>query len=384
MTTPPAPPAPAFLYTNEFLNFDYGPTHPLRIWRLGLTKELIELCGMAQASPEVYPATFEELATFHDKRYLETLQDLSRFPAEADQVISFGLGAEDNPVFPGVYEWSALLGGASLQAGRLVMVTKHPAAFSISGGMHHALAGRASGFCYVNDLCLVIKDLLSWGYRVAYVDIDAHHGDGVQWAFYDNDQVLTISLHQHPATLFPGTGSYEEMGRGAGKGYAVNVPLWPDTDDDIYIQCFDEIVPPLIEAFKPDYIVTQLGVDTFLADPLANLNITTRGFGHCLKRFREMAMGRWIALGGGGYHVINVARGWTLAWATILGREDELPQDLPWDWCEKLNLPYDERWLLDPKEKIRGRMWNRASRDALDVIEFIQKNIVPIHGAKKA
>ncbi len=381
MAQPLPPPAPAYIYSDELLKFDYGPNHPLRIWRLGLVNELIKLCGLDLPAVPVKAASLDQMCAFHDRRYLETLCEMSQGQG-GDYQLAYGLGAEDNPVFPGLYDWSALLTGATMQAADLVVRQGHPVAFNISGGMHHAMAGRASGFCYVNDAAVTIKGLLAQGLRVAYIDIDAHHGDGVQWAFYDSDQVLTISLHQHPATLFPGTGSVEEMGRGAGRGYAVNLPLWPDTDDDIYIQCFEEIVPPVIEAFQPDYIVTQLGVDTFLADPLANLNLTTKGFGHCLKLMRDMAMGRWIALGGGGYHVINVARGWTLAWAIMRGQEESLPRELPWDWCDRLKLDLDERWLLDPKEKIRGRLWNRAQRDAEEIVAYLKKNLFPLLGAR--
>ncbi|MFH1035988.1 MAG: acetoin utilization protein AcuC [Pseudomonadota bacterium] len=381
MAQPLPPPAPAYIYSDDLLNFDYGPNHPLRIYRLGLVDELIKLCGLDLPAFPVQAASLDQMCVFHDRRYLETLAEMSRTEG-GDYQLAYGLGAEDNPVFPGLFDWSALLTGGTMQAAELVAQEGYPVAFNISGGMHHAMAGRASGFCYVNDAAVAIKRLVARGLRVAYIDIDAHHGDGVQWAFYDSDQVLTISLHQHPATLFPGTGSVEEMGRGAGRGFAVNLPLWADTDDDIYIKCFEEIVPPVIEAFKPDYIVSQLGVDTFLADPLANLNLTTKGFGHVLKLIRQMAMGRWIALGGGGYHVINVARGWTLAWAIMRGREDDLPRELPWDWCDRLKLDLDERWLLDPKEKIRGRLWNRAQRDAEEIVIYLKKNLFPLLGAK--
>ncbi len=381
MAQPLPPPAPAYLYSEELLKYDYGPTHPLRIWRLGLVNELIGLCGLDLPPTVVRPATQDEMCIFHDRRYLETLAEMSR-DQDGDYQLAYGLGAEDNPVFPGLYDWSALLTGGSIQAALLVAETGHPVSFNMAGGMHHAMGGRASGFCYVNDLVVAIKHLTAKGLRVAYVDLDAHHGDGVQWAFYDSDQVLTISLHQHPATLFPGTGSVEEMGRGRGRGYSANLPLWPDTDDDIYIRCFEEIVPPLVEAFQPDYIVTQLGVDTFLSDPLANLNLTTRGYGHCLKLLRELAMGRWIATGGGGYHVVNVARGWTLAWAVMRGLEDQVPEELPWDWCDRLNLPLDERRLLDPREKIRGRLWHRAERDADEVIAYLKRNFFPLLGAR--
>ncbi len=377
----PPPPAPAYLYTERYLNFDYGPQHPLRIGRLGLTDELIHLCGLAQTSHPVRPASQEELMAFHDRRYLETLEELSR--GEGGQGFgTFGLGPGDNPVFPGLFDWSSLLAGASLAAARLVGEQGHRVAFNMAGGMHHALPARASGFCYLNDPVLAIKELLKHCRRVAYIDIDAHHGDGVQWAFYDSPRVLTISLHQHPATLFPGTGYLEEMGRGEGRGFAVNIPLWPDTDDDIFVQCFETLVPPLIEAFQPDFIVTQLGADTLLTDPLANLNLTTTGFGRVLKLMRQLAQGHWVALGGGGYNVVNVARAWTLAWAVMLGREDELPRRLPRVMRERLKLGEDEQWLLDPPEKLRGRFWYRARRDAEDVIERVKAEIFPLLGVR--
>jgi acetoin utilization protein AcuC len=378
MQAPPPPPAPAYLYTDQYQSFDYGPSHPLRMHRLALTHELIGRLGLDQPSFPVRPAERAELAVFHDPRYLETLAELSGRP-EPGEYYAFGLGAGDNPVFPGVYDWSALLAGASLQAGELVSMMGHPAAFSMSGGMHHALAARAAGFCYVNDPVLVIRELLKHGERVAYVDIDAHHGDGVQWAFFETPKVMTISLHQHPATLFPGTGLVEEMGRGEGKGYAVNVPLWPDTEDDIYIRAFEEVVPPLLEAFHPDWVVTQLGVDTFWTDPLANLNLTTRAFGHCLRRFRELCWDRWVALGGGGYNIVNVARGWTMAWATMLGREDELPDKLPAEMADRLGLREEERWLRDPVETLRGRFHARAQRDAREVVDHLKRELFPLH-----
>jgi len=379
MHAPPPPPAPAYLYTDAYQAFDYGPSHPLRIGRLKLTHELIQAVGMGQPSFPVRPAAMEELAVFHDRRYLEALKELSGREKPTDYY-AFGLGAGDNPVFPGVYEWSALLSGASLVAMELVSMMGHPVAFSMAGGMHHGMAARASGFCYVNDAVLVVRELLKRGERVLYLDIDAHHGDGVQWAFFDTPRVMTISLHQHPATLFPGTGLVEEMGRGEGKGYSVNVPLWPDSDDDLFIKAFDEVVPPLLEAYDPEWVVTQLGVDTFLSDPLANLNLTTRGFGHAVRRMKELCWDRWVALGGGGYEVVNVARGWTLAWAIMLGREDELPAKLPEEVIQAFRLREEERWLIDPDDKLRGRHWERARQDLDETLAQIKRQIFPIHG----
>ncbi|MBU2518636.1 MAG: acetoin utilization protein AcuC [Proteobacteria bacterium] len=373
-------PEPVYVYSEEFQRFDYGPQHPMRMRRLAMTNELIGLCGLSADPYPIAPATFEELMIYHDRRYLETLQELSASPL-ASGYVAFGLGPGDNPVFPGVYDLSALMAGGTLTAARLVSMEGAPAAFNMAGGMHHALAARAGGFCYVNDAVLAIRRLVGRGHRVAYVDIDAHHGDGVQWAFFETDQVLTISLHQHPATLFPGTGYLEEMGRGPGKGFTVNLPLWIDTDDDVYIESFEAVVPPLLTAFAPDYVVTQLGVDTFLNDPLANLNLTTRGFGHAVRRFKDLAWGRWIVLGGGGYNMVNVARAWTLAWGIISGQEALVPEEFPEEFISRYRVHPDDRHLLDGDVQLRGRHWYRAERDAADAVEHIRKHHFPIVGA---
>lgn len=380
MARKPAKNQPAYLYSDQFQRFDYGPEHPMRVQRLAMTNELINLLGLPAPELPFAPASFDELMLYHDRRYLETLRELSAQP-ETTGYMAFGLGPGDNPAFPGVYEWSALLAGASLAAARLVAEEGAPAAFNMAGGMHHALAARAAGFCYINDAVLAIRRLVARGARVAYVDLDAHHGDGVQWAFYESDQVLTISLHQHPATLFPGTGFLEEMGRDQAKGYCVNLPLWPDTDDDVYMIAFEQVVPPLLEAFQPDYVVSQLGVDTFLADPLANLNLTTRGFGHAVRRLKSLSWGRWIVLGGGGYHLVNVARAWALLWAILSDQEQLLPMELPDEFVLKYMLRSDESQLLDDDTKLRGRHWHRAQRDAAEAVEYIKKNHFPILGA---
>lgn len=366
-----------YFYTDKFQGFDYGPLHPLRVDRLALVHELMGLCFPDQPPALARPASREELGMYHDRRYLDTLEQLSAC-RNAAGYHAFGLGAGDNPIFPRLYQWSALLAGATLQAAEEVMTGRRQVAFNIAGGMHHALAARAAGFCYVNDPVLALKKMVNQGFRAAYVDLDAHHGDGVQWAFYDDPRVLTISLHQHPDTLFPGTGYSREMGKGPGRGYSVNLPLRPDTDDDIYVRCFEEIVPPLLDAFQPDFVVTQLGVDAFLDDPLANLNLTTNGFGRCLRGLRDMCLGRWVALGGGGYDVINVARGWTLAWAVMLGREDELPAILPEEFRRRHGIPGRRRRLLDPPDKLRGRFYARAVRDAEEAVDHIKRNIFPI------
>jgi acetoin utilization protein AcuC len=199
-------------------------------------------------------------------------------------------------------------------------------AFSFGGGLHHAWRDHASGFCVYNDAVVAICWLLQQRQRVAYVDLDVHHGDGVQYAFDDTDRVLTISFHQDGRSLFPGTGFLEETGRGAGKGYSANLPLPPGTDDETYLWAFDQIVPPLLRRFKPDIVVTQLGVDTHYLDPLAELSLTTYAQEALVRRLAELAP-RWLALGGGGYSLDVVPRAWSLALAVMAGVT--LPESLP-------------------------------------------------------
>ena len=260
-------------------------------------------------------ATLEELLTFHTADYIEALRKSDSGTPPCNGSV-FGLGFGDNPCFKGVFEWSSFVTGASVQAAELVSSGKKDIAFNIGGGLHHAMRGKASGFCYINDPVVAINHLLKQGKRVAYVDIDAHHGDGVQAAFYDTDKVLTISLHESGEFLFPGTGFPEDSGTGQGYGYSVNLPFPPDTGDELFTKGFEEIVPPFIEAYKPDILVTQLGVDTFAKDPITHLRLTTNGFETMVKRFRSFGL-PWVALGGGGYDPDNVKRAWTLAWAIM-------------------------------------------------------------------
>jgi len=319
----------AFLYTDDFSRFSYGSTHPLKPFRLKLTYELIKACGLlAPDDPRVIvptPAKREDLLAFHSPDYIDMLEASNSGKAVPAASV-YGLGEGDNPVFPGMFDWSLLVAGASLKAADLVDSGEAGIAFNISGGLHHALASRASGFCYINDPVLAIKLLVSRGRRVAYIDIDAHHGDGVQAAFYDTDKVLTISLHETGQTLFPGTGFEQETGEGAGKGYSVNVPLPPEAGDELFVRAFSSVVPQRIERFRPDVVVSQLGVDTFRNDPLAHLNVTTGGFCRMAGMIRSLAP-KWVALGGGGYDVANVARAWTLAWAIMnnVPAPDEIP-----------------------------------------------------------
>ena len=287
----------------------------------------------------------------------------------------YGLGPGDNPIFPGLFNLSLLVAGATLQAIDFVADGNGEIAFNIAGGLHHAMRSRASGFCYVNDPVIGIKRLLSRGKRVAYIDIDAHHGDGVQKAFYDTDQVLTVSLHETGYTLFPGTGFESETGEGKGEGYSVNLPFPPETEDDVYVWAFEEVVPELIHAFQPDVVVTQLGVDTFYDDPLTNLHLSIFGYERVLKGIKDLAP-QWVALGGGGYNIFNVARAWTLAWAVMNGIE--LEEGLPESFLrEAVKMGMEERGLRGRPRTLRHSQ-NKESRAEMErVVHYIKETVFP-------
>jgi acetoin utilization protein AcuC len=241
-------------------------------------------------------------------------------------------------------------------------------AFSFSGGLHHGGPDFASGFCVFNDAAVAISWLLRQGMRVAYVDIDVHHGDGVQAAFYDTDQVLTISLHQDGRTLFPGTGFVDEIGRGRGAGYSVNVPLPPFTDDETYLWAFRQVVPSLLERFRPDILVTQLGVDTHFKDPLAELALTTAGQAALFEVLGELGP-RWLALGGGGYDVSVVPRAWALAFGVMAERS--FPDELPEAYRER----YGGLWLRDREGPRLGEETRTQVRHKVEAIVAAVKDV---------
>jgi acetoin utilization protein AcuC len=352
----------AFFYCEDLVKFDYGPDHPLRIERLKLTRDLIDSFGLLAAertrvvAPR--PADEKDLLLFHGADYIEMLKAVNggRSMPGADY---FGLGPGDNPVFRGLYDWSRLVAGASLQSALMVEGGEADIAFNIAGGLHHALSSRASGFCYINDPVIAIMALLKRGRRVAYIDIDAHHADGVQEAFYATNSVLTVSLHETGRTLFPGTGFEEEIGEGDGRGFSLNVPLPPFCDDELFLEALDRIVPEAVGMFRPDVVVSQLGVDSFRSDPLTHLNLTTNGFCKAVRTIRSLSP-KWVALGGGGYDVANVARAWTLAWGIM--NDAELADDVPEDFLRSHGgqevfaaKMRDEPWTVAGPEKERMR-----------------------------
>jgi acetoin utilization protein AcuC len=319
----------AFICSEEFWAHGHGPGHPLKPERLKRTWELLRAYGAFadKESQVVSPrqATDEELCLFHMPDYVAAVRSLDQGQMEADPAC-YNFGPGDNPVFPGMFESEALKAGAALTGVELLISGQAEIVFSFAGGLHHAGPNRASGFCVFNDAAIAIHQLLRLGLRVAYVDIDAHHGDGVQAAFYNTDQALTISLHETGLTLFPGTGFMNELGEGPGYGYSVNFPFPPYTGDEPYVEAFRALVLPLVERFAPDVVVSQLGCDTHWRDPLTHMNLTTQAFEIVVKEIKTLAT-RWLALGGGGYDLGVVPRAWTLAYGVMI--EKEFPDQLP-------------------------------------------------------
>jgi acetoin utilization protein AcuC len=321
--------------------YDFGPGHPLAPVRVALTIELARQLGVLSASSVTMvsppPATDAELATVHDDDYIAAVRQAGRSLAPD---FRFGLGTEDDPVFEGMHEASALVAGATLAAAQAVWSGSALHGASIAGGLHHAMRRSASGFCVYNDLAVAIKWLLAAGAeRVAYVDTDVHHGDGVQAAFYDDPRVLTISLHEHPATLFPGTGLPGETGAGAGAGYAVNVALPAGTGDAGWLRAFDAVVPPLLRAFKPTVLVSQHGCDSHRLDPLAHLELTVDAQRLAQVMLHDLAHelcdGRWLVTGGGGYALVQVVpRTWTHLLGIVAGTPVDPVIETPVKWRE--------------------------------------------------
>ena len=328
-------------WDDALTHYDFGPGHPLAPVRVALTMELARQLGVL-SEPSVTmvspaPATDAELATAHDDDYIEAVRRAGRSLAPD---LRYGLGTSDDPVFEGMHEASALVAGATLAAGQAVWSGSALHAASIAGGLHHAMRRAASGFCVYNDLVVAIRWLLAAGAeRVAYVDTDVHHGDGVQAAFYDDPRVLTISLHEHPATLFPGTGLPGETGTGDGVGYAVNVALPAGTGDAGWLRAFDAVVPPLLRTFKPTVLVSQHGCDSHRLDPLAHLELTVDAQRLAQVMLHDLAHelcdGRWLLTGGGGYALVQVVpRTWTHLLAIAAGEPADPAMETPVEWRE--------------------------------------------------
>lgn len=364
--------------------YDHGPDHPLRPARVKLTRDLIHAYGLVGGTRVVETpardATDDELLLVHTERYLDAVRRAGH--GERGPWGLFGFGPGDNPIFPHMHEATARAVGASLVAAEAVWSGRAQHAFNPAGGLHHGMPERASGFCVYNDPAVLIAWLLRQGARrVAYVDVDVHHGDGVQAAFFSDPRVLTISVHQSGATLFPGTGFVDELGDGDAQGTKVNLPLPPFTGDDLWLGAFEAIVPPLVEGWAPDVLVTQLGCDSHHSDPLAQLHLTTAAYRRTAGILHDLAHraagGRWVATGGGGYQWARVVpRAWTIYFAEMAGVA--IADHVPPSWLERAEM--------EAGYAIPARLSEPLARpspvdpgDVAGVVDRVKKRIFPFH-----
>jgi acetoin utilization protein AcuC len=371
----------AFIYSPRLEEISYPPEHPFNTSRAKKTREIINSMGLLAAPDRIEvppePADRIILKKFHSARYLHALQDASngKWNYEA---LNMGLGTSDCPVFKGVYEYAVLAVGATITAAQLILDGKVGAAFNPSGGFHHAHPALAAGFCYINDVALGCEVLAEQGKKVLYLDVDVHCGDGVAAFFYNRSDVMTISLHQNPKTLFPGTGFENEIGKGKGKGYCVNVPLPIGTYDEAYMLAIKTVVLPLIHAFKPDVFVFELGADALAGDPLANLRLTNNVYSDIIHQL--LAFGKPILMtGGGGYNVENTVRAWALAWSALCGADSELDANM---LLGGIMLQTTE-WQGGLRDRVLPV--NSQQRDAVmpaltATLDTLKSTLFPIHG----
>ncbi|HYN72448.1 MAG TPA: acetoin utilization protein AcuC [Nakamurella sp.] len=385
--------APLLVWDPRMLGYDLGGDHPLHPLRWELTWALAQSLGVTEdyrvVAAEV--ADDEALGRVHTVGYINAVRRASASDGYL-VAVGHGLGTPDNPIFPGMHENAALIAGASIACAQAIAHREVDRAVNFCGGLHHAMPDNASGFCVYNDVALGITALLDAGVRkVAYVDVDAHHGDGVQAAFYDDPRVLTISVHQSPLSLFPGTGFAAETGHGEAHGTSVNLGLPAGTSDSSWLRAFHAVVPGLVRAFRPEVLVTQHGADSHREDPLADLNLSVDGQRASYLALREIAEsvtdGRWLALGGGGYSPVRVVpRAWTHLLAIVAGREIDPATPLPDDWLAlaaaarpEVPLPIDmSDGIWQP---VTFERWDGTVELPVDrAIQDTRSAVYPLHG----
>lgn len=352
------------IYHPDQRNYRFPAGHPFNQKRLELTVSLLQAAGALPEQAILPPrsAEREELARVHTGPFLDAVEALSRHPDAALEA-DYGFLPDETPRFPGMHNAAALSAGGSLLACDHVMRGLAEHAFHPGGGLHHALPGKAAGFCIYNDAAVAIAHIRRrFGARVLYVDTDVHHGDGVQWAFYSDPEVCTFSIHETGKYLFPGTGGVQERGEGLGFGWSVNLPLEPYTEDGSWLECFEEGLARVVAAFRPDVILSQHGCDAHAYDPLAHLQCSMAIYRAIPKLLHQTAHaacgGKWIALGGGGYDIWRVVpRAWSLLWLEMTGHRlladmDSTPGfPLPTEWLRRWQpttaKPLPQTWLDD-------------------------------------
>lgn len=331
-----------FVFSKDQLKYKFNSHHPFNQQRLELTLDLLKKIGGINENQIVLPrmATEEELLLIHDPNYVDAVKLASVGELPESIAESYGLGTEDTPIFPNMHEASSFLVGGTLTAVDYVMSGKANHALNLGGGLHHGFRGKASGFCIYNDSSVAIKYMQEkYNARVLYVDTDAHHGDGVQWSFYDDPNVCTLSIHETGRYLFPGTGNINERGQGNGYGTKFNIPLDAFTEDESWIEAYTVALQEVANFFKPDVILTQNGADAHYLDPLTHLSSTMKTYREipriAHKIAHEFCDGRWIAVGGGGYDIWRVVpRAWALIWLEMT-ENSNCSGVLPSDWIDK-------------------------------------------------
>lgn len=361
---------PHFYYSPQILQYSFGPGHPLKPERLRRTIELLGRYGVVPTDSGSGSAA--DVERIHAPEFVDVIRQLSHNPSFDDlsddeliRVSKFGFGSGDNPPFKGMYEASLAYVGATVKAAEAVR-DGAPLAFGIGGGLHHAQRSLASGFCIFDDPAIACHILREKFERVAYVDIDVHHGDGVQWIFYNDPSILTCSIHEEGRTLYPGTGFVEEVGEA---NSSLNVPLMARTTADVWIEAFERGILPGLEAFAPQAIVLQLGTDTHTEDPLGHIRSNAQSWLGAVKRIRELGL-PIVAVGGGGYNLTTVPRMWTAACLTLGGVEydDQIPKDLAQEWGMDT--------YSDPDSGEGG-----IGREYADgVVNWLERNLHPVVG----
>jgi acetoin utilization protein AcuC len=353
-----------FIYSKKFSEFKAHKGYPWLFRRSEVTYQLCKKLHLFDHDwMEIYtpkPARTEEVLGFHTKKYISILKKANQ-GVPNEKWLRYGLGTTECPVFKGVYDYHALAAGATLLGTELISQGKADIVFSPTGGFHHAGKDFAAGFCYINDAVLAIKRWLGQAKRVLYIDIDAHHGDQVQEAFYNTSKAMIISFHESGRTLFPfKTGSENQIGKGRGKGYTINVPLPENTSDDEFLWAFDRIFLPLIRFFGPDVVIALFGVDALFSDPFSHLQLTNTALVKALESIIQISP-KTLVLGSGGYTHENIARTWTLAWATMNGlgpTEEDLATFGGMFWGDGLSSLKDQpRFVPDHvKEKAKSEL----------------------------
>ena len=331
------------VFDRTLTEYNFGPEHPMSPIRVDLTMRLADQLGVLDERLRIVPAPIasnDVIGTVHDAALIDAVTKVGTIKGYVD--LARGLGTDDNPVFEGMHVAAAHVVGASVEAFRQVWSGESLHSANITGGLHHAMAGAASGFCIYNDVAVGIRYLLDHGaQRVAYVDVDVHHGDGVERIFWDDPRVLTISLHETGQMLFPGTGFPHDVGGPDARGGAVNLALPPGTADAGWLRAFHAVVPPLLREFDPDILVTQHGCDSHMEDPLAHLMLTVDGQRASYLALHDLAhevcAGKWVVTGGGGYALVEVVpRAWTHLLAIVAGRPLDPYTDTPLAWRDHI------------------------------------------------